>query len=60
MKCEWCGKGPADGTSVFRINEKGIPGIWRCEADLDRKPDEDVYELVSIIESAQTTPAPKD
>ena len=51
MKCEWCGKGPADGTSIFRVNEKGVDGIWRCEADLDRKPPDDVYELVSIIES---------
>lgn len=52
MKCEWCGKGPQDGVSLYRINEKGVPGIWRCEADLDRRPDEDVAELVGIIEAA--------
>jgi len=51
MKCEWCGLGPQDGVTVFRINEKGVAGIWRCEKDLDRKPDEDVAEIVAILES---------
>lgn len=52
MKCEWCGKGLQDGVSLFRVNEKGVPGIWRCEADLDRRPDEQVAQIVAAIESA--------
>ena len=51
MKCEWCGLGPHDGITVFRVNEKGVPGIWRCEKDLDRKPPDDVAEIVAILES---------
>ena len=51
MKCEWCGLVPQDGTTVFRVNEKGVPGIWRCEKDLDRKPPDDVAEIVAILES---------
>ena len=51
MKCEWCGLGPQDGTTVFRVNEKGVPGIWRCEKDLDHKPPDDVVEVVAILES---------
>lgn len=30
ITCEICGRGPADGTTVYRANEKGVPGIWRC------------------------------
>lgn len=30
MKCEICGKGPQDGTTIYRANEKGVKGIWRC------------------------------
>ena len=52
MKCEWCGLRPQDGVSLYRVNEKGVPGIWRCEKDLDRKPPEDVVEIVAILESA--------
>ena len=31
MKCEICGRGPADGVTVYRANEKGVRGVWRCE-----------------------------
>lgn len=33
MRCQVCGKGPMDNppTDIFRINEKGIPGIYVCE-----------------------------
>jgi hypothetical protein len=29
-ECELCGKGPADGVTVFRVNAVGVEGIWRC------------------------------
>lgn len=29
--CEICKRGPAQGVSVYRCNEKGITGIWRCD-----------------------------
>lgn len=31
IKCEICGKGPLDGVPVYRANEKGIKGVWRCK-----------------------------
>jgi hypothetical protein len=31
MKCEICGRGPANGFDIFRANEKGVKGIWRCK-----------------------------
>lgn len=45
MKCEICGKGPSDGTNLFRQNPKGETGIWRCAAH--SKPVED--DLVKIV-----------
>lgn len=52
--CEVCGKGPAQGVSVFRANAKGVPGIWRCRAHLsseqaEKMPDETI-RLVNIID----------
>lgn len=54
MICCICGKGPANGVSVFRINEKGVPGIWACEQHIrqtDGAPiDPDMRRLTNIIE----------
>lgn len=57
MKCEICGKGPEDGTTIHRTGKKG-PGEdphWRCEADLpwNRLPDQVVSEVVAVIEQDQ-------
>ena len=30
MKCEICNRGPMDGVTIYRANEKGVKGIWRC------------------------------
>lgn len=35
MRCQKCGKGPMDGVTIYRANEKVVPGIWRCEVHLD-------------------------
>jgi uncharacterized protein YwgA len=54
MKCEKCGKGPADGVSVYRVNEKGVKGIWRCVNHLEPEkhpaPDTETVKLVNILE----------
>lgn len=50
MLCEVCRKGPPDGLSVFRVNPKGQPGIWRCRAHLDSPPDPDLDRAVREIE----------
>lgn len=55
MKCEICHQGPPNGPAVFRVNPKGVPGIWRCEAhlttDQKNKLDGDVLKIVGIIEA---------
>ena len=55
MKCEKCGKGPQDGISLYRINEKGVPGKWCCEKHLDPNkhpaPDPETVRLVKILEA---------
>jgi hypothetical protein len=54
MHCVICKKGPPEGVSVFRINEKGVPGLWACKRHIDQtdapKPDPVVAEIVSAIE----------
>jgi hypothetical protein len=35
MQCEVCKKGMKEGVTLYRINRKGIPGIWRCWNDMD-------------------------
>ena len=37
MICEICGANPAhDSTKIlYRINEKGVKGIWRCQEHLE-------------------------
>jgi hypothetical protein len=35
--CIDCGKGPWDGVTVIRINEKGVPAICKCEACLGKE-----------------------
>lgn len=32
--CCICRKGPREGITVYRINAKGVPGIWACERHL--------------------------
>lgn len=54
MKCDKCGKGPQDGVSLYRVNEKGVPGKWRCEKHLDPSkhpaPDTETEKLVKTLE----------
>lgn len=54
MKCCICNKGPAEGISIFRINAKGVPGIWACKSHIkntDAPPiAPEVDEIVSILE----------
>lgn len=52
MKCEICGRGPAEGVSIFRQNAYGEPGIWRCKACNEQPIDPEVKEIVEIIEGA--------
>jgi len=53
MKCITCGKGPADGTSVYRQNAKGVAGIWACE-EHSKPVDPGLVELVHTLEQRPT------
>lgn len=57
MKCFKCGKDLKQSGGLFRVNEKGVPGIFgciNCIPDLV-KPDVKVETLVSIIEKVNKT-----
>ena len=49
LKCHVCGKGPADGTTVYRQNVKGEIGIWACEAHNLFKPSPEVKTIVDAM-----------
>jgi hypothetical protein len=47
-KCEVCERSFTDGITLIRQNEKGVPGIWRCEAhNTKRDPvlDRQIFEI---------------
>lgn len=53
MKCEICNRGPEDGESLFRVNEYGVKGVWRCHKDLTAEQranlDPETVKIVDII-----------
>lgn len=51
MKCFQCDASMATGATLFRVNEKGVPGIWACTSHR-LKVDPIVDALVSVIASA--------
>lgn len=50
MKCHVCGLGPANGVTVYRQNETGVPGVWACLIHSECQVAPDVAEIVTIIE----------
>ena len=54
MKCEICNRGMAEGVTLYRVNEFGVLGIWRCPAhlafDQEAALDPEVKKLINIIE----------
>jgi len=54
--CEVCGVS-SHKTATYRVNPKGEPGIFRCEACLETPPDRDAKELVDIIAAGSSPPS---
>lgn len=50
MECMVCGKGPADGVTVFRQNPKGEIGIWACAKHSVADIDPEVQHIVNVLE----------
>jgi hypothetical protein len=66
MKCEICNNGPQQGVTVFRVNEKGVMGRWRCREHITNeqanKVHPEVIEIANIIDPPATqrpTPQPE-
>lgn len=51
--CMICGKGPLDGTSLYRQNPKGEAGIWACMAHSQQPAAPEVNKLVAVVERDQ-------
>lgn len=54
IQCEVCGKGMEEGATLYRVNETGVPGIWRCKPHLtfeqESSLDFDCKKIVEAIE----------
>ena len=52
-KCCICQKSVTEVGVLYRVNAKGVPGIYACKQHLAQtdapKPDEEVEELANII-----------
>lgn len=58
MQCEHCERGPHTGDALYRANEKGVKGRWRCKLHLN-EPARKVYlsetgEIVRTIEKGKS------
>lgn len=49
FECEVCARS-VNEVQLHRVNEKGVPGIWRCPDHLTTKIDPVVEELCDIIQ----------
>ena len=52
MQCEVCGGKPSEGVDLYRVNPKGVAGIWRCSHHFAADP-----SLVRIVETLSRSPA---
>ena len=53
MNCFFCNRGMAQGVSLYRINEKGVKGVWACDTHRPAGSPHvapEVREIVRLIE----------
>jgi len=50
MVCYRCGRTPWD-RALYRVNEKGVEGIWACEECLppEKAPDPEVKAIMDLL-----------
>jgi hypothetical protein len=54
IACEVCGQEPSNGgVTLFRVNEVGVRGVWRCRAHGGRPADDVTADVVDTIESGK-------
>jgi hypothetical protein len=58
-KCQICGKTPLE-TALYRVNETGVTGIFRCRNHLPQgqKIDPEIKKIVTVITTNR--PFPED
>lgn len=52
MHCCICKKGPQQGVSLFRVNKKGVAGIWTCEKHISQTDAPPIDSTVKKIADA--------
>jgi hypothetical protein len=58
--CLVCNRGPWDGTSLYRVNRKGTPAVWACNAHIANAdcgpPDAELRQIVEALERGERPP----
>jgi len=51
MMCEICGRKPGvdDGVILYRQNETGVKGVWRCQDHNSLPIDPEVQEISELL-----------
>jgi hypothetical protein len=55
MNCLFCGKGPREGVTIFRVNATGQDGVWACETHI-KNTDATIHPSVKAIADAINPP----
>lgn len=61
-ECEICHRGIMEGVTLWRMNETGVDGIWRCTAHrtsaVDALLEEVVTDIEAVLKEPQSPPVP--
>ena len=49
MSCLFCGRTPAQGVDLYRLNKKGEPGLFVCGQHLPRTDFQPTPEVKAIV-----------
>lgn len=48
-QCEVCGWKVSEGADLYRVNPKGVAGVWRCHAHMEEDPPADLKRVVDFL-----------
>lgn len=49
MTCEICGRGMKEHVNLYRQNEKGVKGVWRCDDHNTLPISPEVQQIVEAL-----------
>ena len=49
VKCQVCKRGPHEGVTLFRLNPKGVEGVWACREHMPSGDTELVLKNANVV-----------